>query len=88
MFINMLMLLNFWYVIRVRNKELLQKFGQRLRKLREEKGLSQEQLAYTAEISTNQIGRIERGEINATLSTLNVIAVALKVSLAELVQEV
>lgn len=49
------------------------------------KNMSQEDLAYTADIPVNQIGRIERGEINTTISTLKVIADALKVKLTELV---
>ena len=47
--------------------------------LRIEKGFSQEELAYQADIPINQVGRIERGEVNTTISTLFVIANALQV---------
>ncbi len=47
--------------------------------LRLSKGLSQVQLEFESEISKNQIGNIERGEINPTISTLKRIAKALGV---------
>jgi transcriptional regulator with XRE-family HTH domain len=40
--------------------------GKRLRQLRLEKEISQDKLAVEAGIGDNQIGNIERGEINAT----------------------
>ncbi|MBC8767367.1 helix-turn-helix transcriptional regulator [Arenibacter sp. BSSL-BM3] len=51
----------------------------KIRSLREEKGLSQFQLATEADIPKNQIGRIERAEINTTILTLSNIAKALNV---------
>jgi transcriptional regulator with XRE-family HTH domain len=73
-------------VINIRDKKLLKNFGIRLRELRLKKDLSQEVLAYEADIPISQIGRIERGEVNATLSTLKKIANALGISLSELVK--
>jgi transcriptional regulator with XRE-family HTH domain len=73
-------------VINIRDKKLLKNFGTRLRELRLKKDLSQEILAYEADIPISQIGRIERGEVNATLSTLKKIANALGISLSELVK--
>lgn len=52
--------------------------------LRHEKDLSQEELANLADIPIAQIGRIERGRINCTISTLRVIAIALNMNLSEL----
>jgi transcriptional regulator with XRE-family HTH domain len=60
-------------VINVRDKKLLKNFGIRLKELRLKRDLS-------------QIGRIERGEVNATLSTLKRLANALGVSMSELVR--
>ncbi len=71
-------------MIGVRDQELIQKFGNRLRNLRKEKELSQEKLANLSNVTISQISRIERGEINPTLSTLGVIAAAMNVSLTEL----
>lgn len=63
---------------------VLKAFGKRLRDVRISKGLSQHELALTAGISKNQIGNIERGEVNVTLSTINLIATTLNVPLEEL----
>ena len=60
-------------------------FGNRIRSLRIEKGLSQEDLANEAEVPLSQIGRIERGENNPTISTLYVISEALGIELKKLV---
>lgn len=52
--------------------------------LRKAKGFSQRELAYTADVSISQISRIERGEINITISTAFAIAKAMKMDLKEL----
>ena len=57
----------------------LLKFGKRLREIRIAKGLSQEDLANDSNIPINQIGRIERAEINTTLKTIFKIAKALDI---------
>lgn len=63
--------------------ELVQRLGERLRKLRKQKGLSQEQLGELAGLHTNYIGQIERGEKNLTIQTLERVVSALQVSLEE-----
>ena len=68
-----------------RNEKLLKDFGLHLKKLRQKRGFSQETLAFEADIPISQIGRIERGEVNTTLITLDLLAKALKVSMQELV---
>lgn len=73
------------FVTLVRNEKLLRKFGLRVRTLRLERKLSQEALANDAGIPVNQIGRIERGEVNASLSTIDSIASALGINLRDLV---
>lgn len=72
-------------MINVKNKDIIKAVGNRIRELRLEANLSQEDLANEAEIPISQIGRIERGENNPTISTLYVIAEALKIELKELV---
>lgn len=67
-----------------RNTEYIKKFGNRLLKLRTERGWSQYDLAATTGIDRSQLGKIERGEYNATLSTLKVIADAFDISVSEL----
>ena len=46
------------------------KIGQRVRKIREEKGTTQEQLALDAGLNRAYIGYIERGERNPSTDTL------------------
>ena len=59
-------------------------FGKNLKMLRIEAKLSQEDLANDCDISISQIGRIERGEINTTISTLFVLANALDIEVKDL----
>ena len=68
----------------LRDEEGLKRFGSRLRKIRIEKGFSQEDLAYSSELALSQIGRIERGVINTSLSTIFVIAKTLNVKVSYL----
>ena len=57
-----------------------------LRKLRKNKGLSQEKLARLADVANNTIIKIEAGKNkNPTLDTLKKIAKVLKVSIDELI---
>lgn len=55
------------------------KFGKHLRKLREERGLTQEGLADKAGMHFTYIGQIERGLRNPSLVNLERLARALKV---------
>ncbi len=64
---------------------VLKNTGDRIREVRENKGLSQDRLAIEADIPKNQVGRIERHEINTTLLTLYKIAKALDVELRDLI---
>jgi len=54
-------------------------FGQAVRKLRENLGISQEGLAARIEIHRTYLGGVERGERNPTLITILRIAKALEV---------
>jgi transcriptional regulator with XRE-family HTH domain len=57
-----------------------------LRRLRNERGLSQEQLADLAGITRNYVGMIERQENSPTIATLERIAKALEVEATTLFQ--
>ena len=72
-------------MINVKNRALIKGLGERIRRLRNEKGISQEELANEADIPLSQIGRIERGETNPTISSLYVISQALEIDLKTLV---
>ncbi len=65
-------------MIKIKNYEVIKAFGQRVRSLRISQKLSQEELANLADVPLSQIGRIERGEVNVTISTISALAGALK----------
>lgn len=69
-----------------RDEKFIKKFGLRLKELRKAKGISQELLAGETGFEVSQIGRIERGEINTSISYVAAIAKALKVKPEELFQ--
>ena len=64
--------------------ELIKSVGEKIRKRRLELNLSQELLSYDANIPRNQVGRIERGEISTSITTLYKICKALKIDIKEL----
>lgn len=68
-------------------EDILIKFGERVRDLRKERGLSQEQLAHIADLHRTYIGMIERAEKNITLVNICKIAIALNVNIKELFNE-
>ena len=64
-------------------KEILIKFGQKVRSERTKLSLSQEELASRAGVHRTYIGMIERGEKNITLENIEKIAKALKINIAD-----
>ena len=60
--------------------------GERIRRLRDQKGWSQEEFAATCSVNRSYMGRIERGELNLTLDTLEKIAKGLDVSVSALLK--
>lgn len=71
----------------VSKKKILIKFGERVREIRKEKGLSQEELSFKADLHRTYIGMIERAEKNITLVNIEKIANALDVSINDLFDE-
>lgn len=59
-------------------------FGKNLKRIRESKSISQDNLSYVSEISKNQVGLIERGKINTSIDTVLKLAIALEVPIDEL----
>ncbi|MBP7804674.1 MAG: helix-turn-helix transcriptional regulator [Candidatus Pacebacteria bacterium] len=66
------------------NRQLLTKFGRRVREERLKKDLSQEKLAALAKVHRTYIGMIERAEKNITLTNMEKIARALGVRIGDL----
>jgi transcriptional regulator with XRE-family HTH domain len=60
------------------------RFGERVRQLRKQKGLSQDTLALVCDLDRTYIGGVERGERNISLINIYRIASALGVSAKDL----
>lgn len=65
--------------------QLQQKIGQRIRELRESKGISQQNFAAICNFEKANLSRIEAGRTNPTVSTLYKISQALEITISELV---
>ena len=59
-------------------------FGRRLRSLRTDRGLTQQQLGEEADLSFKYLGAIERGEENPSLKVIGKLAEALEVEPREM----
>lgn len=57
-----------------------------LRRLREERGLTREAVAYQAKLTTGSLARIELGQADPRYTTIRDIASALDVSMRELIE--
>lgn len=67
-------------------KNILIRFGVKVRGARKDLGISQEELAYKANLHRTYIGMIERGEKNITLKNIEKIAKALNIEICKLVE--
>ena len=67
------------------SSEILYKFSQKLKKLRNDRGLSQESLALLCDIDRTYVGRIENMKRNPSLEILAKLADGLGIKLSELV---
>ena len=70
--------------MRRKKSAIQERFGNRVRELRQAKGWSQERLADECKLHRTYIGGIERGERNVSLNNINAVAKALDISLKEL----
>ena len=71
------------HVTEARLADLLRRVGARLKQLRQERRLTQEQLAEKAGLSYKFVGEIERGTGNPSVTTLASLATALDVDAGE-----
>ena len=65
-------------------QQLQEKLGVRLREFRLASGYSIEELAHKADMNAAQLGKIERGERNFTIQTLDRIVCALEIRYTQL----
>ena len=64
--------------------EIRQVIGWNLRRIRVAKKVSQERLALDSDIDRAYVGRVERGEENVTVSTLEALAMVLGIPVSDL----
>jgi len=67
-------------------KQLLKQIGLRIKRLRTEKGLSQNDLGLEIDVEKSNISRLEAGQFNTRILTLYRVAKALDLTLPELLQ--
>ena len=67
-----------------RYDDILKQFGRRVRELRHEIGLSQEEFASRCGLDRTYISSLERGHRNVSLKNIAAIALALNVTMSEL----
>lgn len=63
----------------------LEQFSMVLRQLREERGLSQEQLAERADLNRSYLGEVERGRAVPSIVTVSKLAGALEIRLSSMI---
>jgi len=67
-----------------RAAQIQEHFGEQVRKMRKQKGLSQEALSFACELDRTYVGGVERGERNISLINIYKIAEALDIDVRDL----
>ena len=70
-----------------RADEYLKRFGDGLRRLRQQASLTQEELAHLSGLDRSYVGQVERGERNVALVNILKLAAALRVAPAALLSD-
>ena len=68
------------------SENILVIFGNRVKELRKDKKMTQQQFADLSDLHKNYIGMIERGERNPSLINIQNIATAFEMSISELMK--
>ncbi len=68
----------------MRRYVISKRVGKKIKTIRKQKGITQEEIADKSGMHVSTLGRIERGESNPPLQTLNKIAQALRVKPKEI----
>ncbi|CAM4358678.1 helix-turn-helix domain-containing protein [Flavobacterium terrigena] len=73
-----------FHIMKIDEEKFAENFGKKIREVRIKAKLSQEMLANDANIPINQVGRIERAEINTSINTIYKLAKALGIDVKDL----
>lgn len=65
-------------------RDILKIVGRNIKRLREERNLTQDELGILSKMDQRNVNSYEQGKINASILTLNKFAKALKADIAEL----
>ncbi len=65
-------------------KDIKKKLGNNIRKLRKQRGFSQEELSLNLDLDGSYIGKVENGKLNITIDKISAIAQFLNVEIIEL----
>ena len=68
--------------------KVIRRFGANLRRIRTERGLTQERLAELADVHWTFVGKVERGEVNLSLRNIARFALGLKCKPEDLVRDI
>jgi transcriptional regulator with XRE-family HTH domain len=68
--------------------DIKERFGKNLKRIRLEKGISQESLAFAAELDRTYIPSIEKGDRNVSITVAEKLANALNVQISELFEDI
>lgn len=68
----------------MKEQVLLKKVAKRIRALREDRGMTQQELAALLDYEKSNLSRLESGKVNIKLSTIYKIAQAFEISMSEL----
>ena len=68
--------------------DIKSKVGKRIFEIREQKGISQKDLSFSADIDRSYIASVENGHRNISIINLEKISHALEVSLSELFKDI
>lgn len=68
--------------------DIKSKIGKRIRLVREEKNMSQKDLAYSSDLDRSYIASVENGQRNISIINLEKIAISLQVTLSDLFKDI
>jgi transcriptional regulator with XRE-family HTH domain len=68
----------------LQDKNFILALGKRVRCIRKLKGMSMETLAYSSGIEYSQLSRIEKGQVNTSVSHIAILAKTLQIPIKEL----